>query len=269
MPARTLAASLLLTLATASWSAAADEGPDAALYRVGPADMLAIQVYEEEDLSGEFVVEEDGSVDVPLLGKVAVTGMTPGQIDDTLTAQLAARFLVDPQVSVRVSEYSSRPVQILGAVKKPGTYYLKGNTSLLDVLTLAEGITDESAFELRIQHKAPVGSTDVVKLEPLVASGEGNLALQPGDVIFVPRGPLVYVSGQVDSPGTVPFLDGLTMMQALNKAGGTTRSANLRTVFILRDGQRIKINAKRILMGKAADIALQPDDHLLVKESAF
>lgn len=269
MNARSFAALLLSALALMGRPSRAEEGTDTTLYRVGPADTLAIQVYDEEDLSGPFVVEEDGSIDVPLLGKVAVEGMTPTQIDDTLTSQLAARFLVNPQVSVRVTEFASRPVQILGAVKKPGTYYLKGNTTLLDVLTLAEGVTDESAFELRIQHKAPITTTDVVKLEPLVATGEGNLQLQPGDVIFVPRGPLVYVSGQVDSPGTVPFLDGLTMMQALNKAGGTTRSANLRSVFILRDGQRIKVNAKRILMGKAADVTLFPDDHLLVKESAF
>ena len=264
------AAATGLTLAQTGLQAAetAAEAPVApATYRIGARDQLAVQVYEEPTLSGTFAVNDDGIMDFPLLGPIAITGLTPQDVDDLLTERLAASYLVMPQVNVRVDAFGSQPVQVLGGIDKPGTFYLTGPTTVLDVLTLAGGVTDETAAEVRVKQRASSDDPVIIPLETLVARGEGNLLLQPGDVVFVPPGPVIYITGEVDKPGPIPFRDGVTVTQALNSAGGATNNANLRTVYLLRDGERLRVNVKRILEGRLEDLPLRADDQLFVRES--
>lgn len=248
----------------------ADEaGVDITRYPVGARDTLAVEVYEEKSLCGSFVVGDDGTVDLPLLGRVPVVGLTQAEVDDRLTELLARDFLVSPQVTVRVETFNSKPVQVLGGVAKPGTFYLNGPMDLLEILTLAGGLKDLTAVEVRVQRKRNPHEPEVVNLEQLVAYGTGNLALEPGDVIYVPPGPVVFVDGQVNKPGTVAFLDGLTAVEAINKAGGASPRANLRKVYILRSGVRTRVNAVRVLKGRIPDVVLQPEDHVYVNESSI
>lgn len=254
---------------TAPAAPIATAGADANSYEAGARDTLEVEVYGEEDLSGSYAVADDGTIDFPLLGKVAVVGLTTQAIDDEITRRLATNFLVNPQVKVRMAAFGSRPVQVLGSVAKPGTYYLSGQTRVLDILTTAGGIKEVGSIEVRVQRKAGGAEPEVINLERLVGYGEGNTLLYPGDVVYVPAGPLVYVSGMVEEPGPVPFKDGLTFAQAINKAGGPTKGANLRAMLLLRDGVQTKVNYKKILKGSLADPKLEPDDQITVKESAI
>lgn len=249
-------------------SPSADVG-DVNSYEAGARDTLEVEVYGEEDLSGPYAVADDGTIDFPLLGKIPVVGLTTQAIDDEITRRLASNYLVNPQVQVRVAAFGSRPIQVLGSVAKPGTYYLSGQTRVLDMITTAGGIKEEGSIEVRIQRKASPQNPEVINLERLVGYGEGNAFLYPGDVIYVPAGPLVYVSGQVEDPGPVPFKDGITFAQAINKAGGPTKGANLRAMLLLRTGVQTKVNYKKILKGKLPDPKLEPDDQITVKESAI
>ena len=243
---------------------------DLLTYPIGARDSLAIEVYDEKSSSGVFIVGDDGTVDLPLLGRVPVSGLTTSQADDLITSRLAADYMVNPQVTVRVEAFGSKPIQVLGSVGKPGTYYLSGPTTLLDVLTMAGGVKDMTAVEVRVQRRnGEHGEPIVASLEALVAYGTGNVSLQPGDVVFVPPVPVVYVSGEVNKPGTVPYLEGLTVVQAINRAGGATDRANLRSVYLLRDGQRSRMNARRVLKGVDRDVPLKPEDHVYIKESVF
>lgn len=244
-------------------------GADPLRYPIGARDSLAVDIYDENSLSGTFIVDDDGTVDLPLLGRVRVVGLTLAQADDLITQSLARDFLVNPQVTVRIASFGSKPVQVLGSVSKPGTYYLAGPTSLLEILTLAGGIKDPAAVEIRVQRPSQPGQLTVASLETLVATGSGNVALAPGDVVYVPPGPVVYVSGEVGKPGTVAFLEGLSVVEAINKAGGATDRASLRNVYLLRDGQRTRVNTRRILKGRDTDVSLLPDDHVYVEESVF
>lgn len=265
-PAETGAFTAGATATTATFATAAD----LLTYPIGARDTLAIEVYDEKASSGVFIVGDDGNVDLPLLGRVPVSGLTTAQADDLITSRLAADFMVNPQVTVRVEAFGSKPVQVLGSVGKPGTYYLSGPTTLLDVLTMAGGVKDSAAVEVRVQRRnAQHAEPFVASLEALFAYGTGNTPLEPGDVVFVPPVPVVYVSGEIAKPGTVPFLEGLTVVQAINRAGGATDRANLRSVYVLRDGQRSRMNAKRVLKGVDKDVTLMPEDHVYVKESVF
>ena len=193
------------------------------------------------------------------------------EIAASLTTKLASDFLVDPQVTVRVETFASRKVNVVGAVRKPGVIPLTGPTTLLDILSEAGGVVAErSSQEVQVK-RARTGEIEplVVNLERLLSAGEGNVTLEAGDVVYVPEGALVFVSGQVGKPGQVPWRDGLTVTQAMVAAGGPVRTANLRKAYILREGGRIEINLRRVMKGKDADVPIQQGDQLFVDESVF
>ncbi|HEY3238429.1 MAG TPA: polysaccharide biosynthesis/export family protein, partial [Acidimicrobiia bacterium] len=116
-------------------------GAQEAGYRVGAKDVLKITVYGQEDLSRSVVVGDDGVLLFPLIGAVAVGGLSPAEVEQRLKTRLGQDYLVDPQVSVAVQEYRSQKVFVLGEVERPGTYALTGRATVLDVLAQAGGPT--------------------------------------------------------------------------------------------------------------------------------
>ena len=240
-------------------------------YRVGPDDVLEIRVHDEEDLSGEFVVLDTGDIDMPPVGNVRVAGLTVYEVAAMLEDLLKDGYLKDPHVSAQVVSFGSQPVEVLGAVKEPGLYYLMGETTLVEMLAKAGGVVSEKSIkEIHVTRHGQGGDEPiVVNLTRLMAYGEGNMVLQAGDVINVPEGLYVYVAGQVQNPGPVTYKDGLTVLQALTAAGGQTTTAKLRDAYILRRGERIVINLKRIMQGRDPDVVMEPEDQLYVQESVF
>lgn len=240
-------------------------------YTLGVGDSVKVEVYGEQDLCGSFPVYDGGYINYPLVGRVQVQGLTLPLVAETLRQQLAERFLVDPHVSVRIDSYSSQPVQVLGAVGKPGVFYLEGRTTVRQILALAGGVVAEKAVkEVRVERQSG-GEREVMvfKLERLLSDGENDIVLQAGDVVNVVEGMVVYVSGEVKKSGAVPFWDGLTVTHALAEAGGPDTYAKLREAYVLRDGQRIVFNLRRLMQGREEDIVLQPGDQLVIEESMF
>lgn len=270
MPAPSLLLVLLLGVARAQEPAGASPPASPAPvagYAVGHGDVLKIQVYGEADLSRSVPVDEAGRIDFPFLGPVSVAGQTADQVAATLRARLQQGYLVDPQVTVWVEAYGSQPVQVLGAVGKPGVYYIRGPTTLLELLGQAGGVNRQGVNEVRLT-RAGEGAVTVLPFEDLVSRGVGNVPLAGGDVVFVPES-LVYVSGQVSKPGSVAFREGLTVARAITEAGGAADAANLGRVTLLRGDQRIRVNVRRILKGKEADVPVLAGDQVVVGESVL
>jgi polysaccharide export outer membrane protein len=237
-------------------------------YRVGPKDVLGIQVFGEPNLSGNFPIRENGEIDFPLLGAIHVNGIVLAEVGERLRLELRDGFLVDPRVSVVVEKYVSRPVQILGAIKKPGIYYLEGSTSVIEMISQAGGIDKQlGATEVRILHEGQEDQAMILDMESLLERGQGNVQLRTGDTIYVPKGPMVYVDGDVEKPGPVAFRRNMTASQALAEVGGALQTANLRDAYILRDGQRISLNLKKIQKGRQPDIILKPGDQIFLQTS--
>jgi polysaccharide export outer membrane protein len=286
MPRRLITVSLLMAALAAPvpvWADTSDSVPtpwvggepsgasDPSGYLVGVGDTLHVSVYGEEDLCGDFVVYEGGVIDFPLVGKVPVRGLSLPQTAEALTAALGQRYLVEPHVTVQMQAYASQAVQVLGAVANPGVFYLEGPTTLRQLLALAGGLISEKAVkEVRLERSVNgQRQVEVVKLEPLLAEGEGDRLLKGGDVVNVAQGLVVYVSGQVKESGSVPYWDGLTVTRALAEAGGPDTYARLRQAYILREGERIVFNLKKLLQGRSEDIAMQPGDQLVIEQSVF
>jgi polysaccharide export outer membrane protein len=242
-------------------------------YTVGAGDSIKVRVYDEDRLSGTYVIAQDGRVDLPWVGKISVAGLGPEQIADLVESRYADGYLVSPQIVVEVDAYGSKPVQLLGNIENPGTYYLKGQTDLVGLLAQAGGIAESdqlSTYEVQIKRARTEAVAPIsLSLDRLMHLGEGNLKVEAGDVIHITRGRVVYVSGEVVRPGSMAWKEGLTISQVLAEAGGPGRAANLRKALLIRGQERITINIRDIQRGRAEDIVIRPDDQIIVDQSAF
>jgi polysaccharide export outer membrane protein len=109
-------------------------------YRIGVGDKLSVRVFQVADLSfEELVVDTSGNINLPLIGAVRGAGRTAGEMSTDIASRLAARYLRDPQVTVTIMEAASQKITVDGAVTKPGVYEMRGSTSLLQAVAMAEG----------------------------------------------------------------------------------------------------------------------------------
>ncbi len=273
---RTLFIAALITVATlanaqpgtaAEWVANASV-PMPTEYNLGARDIVEITVFGETSLSGRFVINDEATLRLPELGVIDVGNRTKDQLAAHLEERLRDGFLIRPQVTVQVVEHRSQRVDVTGAVEQPGEYYLQGQTSLLQLLSRAGGIeNDKSIGEVRVRRQD--GTELVVNYTDLASSATGDMYLQAGDVVLVPEGQQVFVGGEVKLPGALLFAESLTVTQALTRVGGPSEFARLRGAYILRDGERIVINFKRILDGRDANIVMRPGDQMYLRKSVF
>lgn len=109
-------------------------------YRIGVGDKLNVRVFQVEDLSfDELVVDTSGNIQMPLIGAVAGAGRTAGEMSIDIADRLSAQYLRNPQVTVTVTQAASQKITVDGAVTKPGVYEMRGSTSLLQAVAMAEG----------------------------------------------------------------------------------------------------------------------------------
>lgn len=250
-------------------------------YKVGPGDLLDINVFGVEQLNTTVRVSESGKVTLHLLGEVEVSGLTKPELEKKLTL-LLGKDLVDPQVTVFIKEYSSKVVYVQGAVTKPATYPLMGRLSLRQIISQAGGFTPAAGNEIIVirQLSGGGGSSLNISIDDLMIKGDPkvNIPLEPGDVINVPvdRTVIIYVLGQVKNPGAQEFKKSSmpTLLKAITKAGGFTDRAAKGSIRIKRKdalGKDVEliVNAKDILKGKKPDIELHPEDIIYIDETIF
>jgi polysaccharide biosynthesis/export protein len=245
-------------------------------YIVGPQDVLTITVFDQQDLSGKYTVEADGTFTFPLIGRVAAGGLSLRGVEQALRKELSNGFFKNPQVSVAVEQYKSQRVFVVGEVRAPGPYPLVGEMTLIEALARAGSTTEHAAGEALIVRSAaagkvdgPVlpeqeGGADVVRVDiKALQSGRlsQNAPLRDGDTIFVPRAELVYVFGQVNNPGAYTLQRGTTVLQALSLAGGVTDRGTTGRIRIARvvDGKKAELRVKLEDVVLAGDTIIVPE----------
>lgn len=239
---------------------------EARTYLIGPRDVLHVEVYGEPDCTREVVVSESGEITLPYIGGVPVAGKSIDDVKRLVAERYLDGILLHPEIAVSVKSYRSQPYQVLGAVNKPGNYFVDRPLTLREALGEAGWIDTEKSTR-QIAVRSQDGQRTVLSIDE-VAGIKGDLPIRPGDVISVEQGQWVYVSGEVEEAGEVVYYDGLTVWQALARAGGPAETARLRRAYLVReDGERITVNLKRIEHGRDPDVLLQPGDRLVIKES--
>jgi polysaccharide export outer membrane protein len=232
-------------------------------------------VYGAADLSGRTRVSADGNISMPLIGYVRVAGLSSSEAEAAIEAQLRENHVVnDPQVSVFVKEYGSSGISVAGEVAKPGFYSALGPHRLFDVLQAAGGPTDKAANKVIITHRDQKDATTLSISKNPAEMAASNVALKPGDTVVVPKAGIVYVLGEITRPGgyVLNSTGGITVLQVVAVAGGPTHVASAGKTRLLRrteNGfQEQRIDLKRLLRGKASDVAVRDEDILFVPSSA-
>jgi len=157
-------------------------------YQIGPEDLLDISVWKNLELSRVVPVRPDGKVSLPLVNDIQAAGLTPGELRDQITAKLT-EYIPAPEVSVMVREVHSRKVAIVGAVKMPGRYELKSPMTVLEVIALAQGLTDFASRDKITIIRAENGKTTHIPFNyRKIADGanQENFFVRPGDIVVVP-----------------------------------------------------------------------------------
>ena len=159
---------------------------------LGPGDVVEIRVTDQEELTGEYEVDERGTIRFPWIGDVEVAGRTKGEIAETIETQLAHGWLRQPQVFVRVVERQNREVSVLGQVNEPGSYPYKERLTLVQAISLAGGLNPlAQAKKVQLTRETPQGrQTFVIDVRQILESKQADLPLLPGDIVFVPESPI-------------------------------------------------------------------------------
>lgn len=165
-------------------------------YYIGPEDVLEIIVWRNADLSKVVTVRPDGRISLPLIGDIEATGLTPEQLTTNIVAKLK-QFKETPTVSVILQQVNSYGIYVLGEVTKPGRYFLKSKTTLLQAVTNAGGFTQTAARNKIVIFRWAPGQGGELKLKAsyddivLRDSSNQNVILKPGDTIVVPSETMV------------------------------------------------------------------------------
>lgn len=265
-------------------------------YRIGPRDVLTLTIYAggEKQQSTQLTVTSRGMINVPFIGSLKAEGLTVPQLEDRITKPMAADFFVDPEVSIVITGYHSLQYYISGAIGSPGSYEMKSEATLLELIAKAGGVSAQHGTLAYILHPSAVteasdkknhslfSDKDPVKinLKKLLDKGDmtQNIVLQSGDVVYIPlqssqnvAESKIYVEGEVKSPGVYTYQEGLTALNACIMAGGFSKfAAPNRTRIIRQDKDKqviIKIDLNDVKKGKIPDAEIQPGDRIHIPET--
>jgi polysaccharide biosynthesis/export protein len=240
---------------------------------IGPGDLLHVRVFDTPSLDEDVRVTDAGDLPLILGGNVKVASLTSEEaaraIEQTL---IGKQIMLHPRVLVTIEQYATENVSVIGQVIRPGEYPINTARSVLDVLTIAGGLTDLADRHVTIErHLSGETITYFVSNDPHDLL-KHSVLVYPGDKVLVAKTGIIYVLGDVARPGGYPMANNqsaLTVLQALAGAGGTTPSAVPSKAKLIRrvpDGGLLDIHLPLSDMqkGKKPDQPLQAGDILYV-----
>jgi polysaccharide export outer membrane protein len=251
--------------------------------KIGPRDLIVLQVYDSPELSRTVRVGADGLIRLPMVKqKIKADGLMPNELETLISKTFQEEeLLVDPFVTVSVAEYSSRPISVLGAVKTPLTFLASSPVTLLEAITRAGGLTQETGPEILISknQQGPDGAVKPliqrVTVKALIDSADpdANLKLTGGEEIRVPEAGKVFVVGNVKKPGAFAVQDGAesSVLKMLAVAEGLAPFSAKNAYIYRREASgsknEIMIELNKIMDRKAPDAPLLPNDVLYIPDN--
>jgi polysaccharide export outer membrane protein len=262
-------------------------------YVLGPGDQISLHVTDLDEVSDKPLrIDPNGFIDLPLAGRVQASGLTLDQFKGELSSKLS-KYILNPQISVNMTESGSQPVSVVGEVTNPGVHQLTGSKRLLEVLSMSGGLKPDAGPNIIVTRDPKWGpiesghssidarsgySTASFSLDALLASRDptSNILIRPDDVVSVPKADLIYVVGDVKKSGGFQLSthETISLLQALSLAEGLEPDHAAKHARILRpepggDGtpKDIPIDVEKILAGKAPDMQLYANDVLFIPHS--
>jgi polysaccharide biosynthesis/export protein len=239
---------------------------------IGPGDLIQVDVLDTPEMEQQVRVTDEGNAPLAYVGNVKVGGMTPGAAAEAIQLLLISNNVMKhPQVTVRVQEYSTQDVSVLGQVHTPGAYPLTTPQPVLRVLSLAGGVTDLADRQVTIKrHGSPEQLTYMLSNDPQKMLTD-MVMVYPGDIVMVPNAPVIYIMGDVGRPGGYAMSSNashLTLLQAIARAGSANKTSVPSKVRLIRntgDGAKeTRVHLDAMEKGKIPDIDLQANDIIFV-----
>jgi polysaccharide biosynthesis/export protein len=245
-------------------------------YLLGSGDLCQITVFESDTLNTTARVSSRGHITLPLLGQLKVKGLTAREAEVKIEKLYQAKYIKDPHVSVFVKEHLSQRVTLVGQFKQPGTYDYPTKQSLLDVMALAGGLTDNAGNTVQIRrHSARPGEPNVLvfDLDQLITKGQTdfNIEINGGDIIFVPEAGNFFVDGAIRRPGSYPIRKKLVLREALLTAGGIESYGLKDSLVLIRsvDGKGRKAIELDLSKPEHQEWVIEDGDIIVVKTSSW
>ncbi|MBM4284576.1 MAG: hypothetical protein FJ128_04915 [Deltaproteobacteria bacterium] len=268
----------LLLLCPAPAPAPAQEG-----YQLGPEDEIEIRVWDHDDLTRKMRLGLDGRISFPFIGELRAQGHTVLQLQKEIEQRLAQGYIVNPHVSITVTDFKSQKFFVVGDVARPGAYPLTKAITVVEAISLAGGLgaagaktagggaaiivrarPGEKLDKPRLPEQAGPQEKLVISLHAAMSGDpKHNLAIKAGDTIFVPT-LVFYVTGQVKKPGRYSFEEGMTVLKAVTTAEGFTDKAAPKRTFIIREQGAVKQKVQ-----VRQEDPVRPGDTIVVPESWF
>jgi polysaccharide biosynthesis/export protein len=251
--------------------------------KIGPRDLIMVQVYGSPELSRSVRVGADGMLRLPMLKqRIKGEGMMPNDLEVMVAQALEEEgLIVDPMVTITVAEYSSRPISVAGAVKEPLTFQASAPVTLLEAITRAGGLTPVAGSEILVSKTQtgpggqPTSLMQRVSVKALIegTDPEANLRLSGGEEVRVPEAGKVFVVGNVKRPGAFPVEDGAetSVLRMLARAEGLAPFAGKLAYIYRREASgsknEIPIEINKIMLRKAPDAPLLANDVLYIPDN--
>ncbi len=259
-------------------TAASLETMDVGDYILGPGDLIQVTVFETKDLDSVVRVSSRGQISLPLLNNVDIRNLTAAEAEEKIESLLKASYLRDPHVSIYIKEHVSKQITLVGSFKKPGTYDYVAKRKLLDVIAIAEGLSEKagsSAYITRFDEKKGGNVNYFIDLDQLIRKGNmaQNIAIMGGDVVFIPETGQCFVDGAVRKPGTYPLRSGMTIAEVITLAGGLANYADSDKIKLIRhmgEGKERQVLSlsRNDLLGGVGDTLLIKDQDIVFAESS-
>ena len=242
--------------------------------QLGVDDLVAVSVYDAPELTRTVRVEPDGTVHLPLLDDgIAALGLMPRQLESAIASALkVGEIMVNPIVKVTVVEYHSRPIAVMGAVRKPLTFQAEGTVTLLDALARAEGLSTDSGTEILVTHNDQILR---IPIKALLKDAEpsANVLLTGGEEIRVPEAGKITVVGNVNRPGAFPVREAgdHTVLKLIALSEGLMPYAEKIAYIVRRDengvAQELPVELDQIMKRESPDVTLTPGDILYIPDN--
>ncbi|WP_333878763.1 polysaccharide export protein EpsE [Methylobacter sp.] len=242
-----------------------------AAYNIGPDDTLRISVYGYEDLKTETRVSPDGRITFPLIGEVAASGKSSMELEEAIAVRLIeGGFIHDAQVSVSVLNHVSQQVSVLGYVNRPGRYPLDSNSSIVDLIAMAEGVQEMGDYKVvvnRVIDSKGKQQKRELNLRAYLEDADNMtpFKMQQGDQIYVPKAPMFYIYGEVQRPGGYRLEPDISVLKALSIGGGLTLRGTDSGIVIKRKNGSGVLEDADVELGDA----ILKDDVIYVGERWF
>ncbi len=250
-------------------------------YIIRRGDVLEISVLGEPDMTKTVPVRPDGKISYFLISEVMAAGKTFGELE-TIVEKKLKEYIRNPDAAIIGKEFKGNLCTVLGLVKKPGRYHVSTNTRLLDVLAMANGISNiegggafassglssqlypdlESSYIIRKGQILNVNFYALLKEKKM----RNNIIVVPGDFIYIPSSVdnKVHVVGEVQRQVTLNFGNSITLVEAINGAGGLNIRSSDGWVYVVRGSLRkpqvYRMNIKAIYSGRTRNLRLKSGD---------